>query len=109
MQTFKLWNALVVPIFCTSLLVPPAPAQASILALMNTQLVAAVQTISAQNACIFFTHDRNGNRTSQSSMTFGGPGNTWGSAVYGCFAWKDPQTALRGGRLQKLERSILRL
>ena len=65
----------------------PAPAHATPVVLINSQLIAAIQAVSTPNACIRYTYDLNGNRETQVNSTFGAPGVTWGSAVYGCFSW----------------------
>jgi hypothetical protein len=38
--------------------------------------------------CIMYTYDANGNRTSQTNTASGAPQTpTWGTGVWGCFAW----------------------
>lgn len=59
--------------------VPAAEATSAVVA-------GAVQAIAAQNQCLTYSYDKNGNRQVETSMTFGSTA-TWGSSVYGCFRW----------------------
>lgn len=65
-----------------------SPASASPLLMMSGGLSSSLMMlISTGNLCIVYDYDANGNRTSQSSFTFGSPGTVWGSGTFGCFNW----------------------
>lgn len=53
--------------------------------LSNAIGLAAVQSVSAPNACISYSYDRNGNILTKSAGTYGQA--TWGSSAYACFSW----------------------
>jgi len=72
---------------CAAILAPIQSAQAANSVLMNSQMLALFQAISAPNVCVTYSYDLNGNRKTQNTMLWGSPGTTWGSAVYGCFSW----------------------
>lgn len=46
-----------------------------------------VTALAAQNLCMVFTYDANGNRTSQTSETTAASGAKWGERSFPCFVW----------------------
>lgn len=55
---------------------------------VNSEVLAALQAVSAQNQCMSYAYDHNGNITSKTDQTFGQA--TWGSSAFGCFTWTAP-------------------
>ena len=66
---------------------PISPARvAEFSLLLGEQLVVVTQLmLAAQNLCIAYSYDRNGNRLNQVSS--GLTQATWGGASYPCFVW----------------------
>ena len=64
---------LVLGCFATAAAAGSGPANASVFLLANTGMFAMLQSSTSQ--CMAYTYDRNGNRLSQGSVT------------YGCFNW----------------------
>jgi len=46
-----------------------------------------ITALAAQNLCVAFTYDANGNRTSQTSETTAASGAKWGERSFPCFVW----------------------
>ena len=59
------------------------------LATSAADLTALLGGTGAQNQCLSYTYDKNGNRTSQNNRAFGTTA-TWGASTYGCFNWTSP-------------------
>jgi len=55
---------------------------------VNSEVLAILQAVSAQNQCIIYAYDHNGNITTRTDQTFGAA--TWGSSVFGCVKWTAP-------------------
>lgn len=55
---------------------------------VNSEVLAILQAVSAQNQCMIYAYDHNGNITARTDQTFGAA--TWGSSVFGCFTWTAP-------------------
>jgi len=64
------------------------PAPAHLPAYVNGEVIAALQGIAAQNQCLLYTYDHNGNITARVDQGFGTA--AWGSSVFGCFKWTAP-------------------
>lgn len=64
------------------------PARAQPFSFVHGDLLAALQAVSAQNQCMLYAYDHNGNITARTDQTFGAA--TWGSSVFGCFKWTAP-------------------
>jgi len=62
------------------------PAQASSLAVMNSNILALFQAVGAPNQCVSYTYDKNGNILVRANQTYGSQA-TWGSSTFGCFSW----------------------
>ena len=55
---------------------------------VNSEVLAILQAVSAQNQCMVYAYDHNGNITARTDQTFGAA--TWGSSVFGCVKWTAP-------------------
>jgi hypothetical protein len=65
----------------TDVPIPPA-------SVVNIRVIAALQAIAAQNQCMLYSYDHNGNITARTDQGFGTA--TWGSSMFGCFKWTAP-------------------
>jgi hypothetical protein len=62
-----------------------APAKANTLVVDMALSAQFMTLITSGSLCITYEYDANGNRTSQSTFTFGTPAAVWGSGIFGCF------------------------
>jgi len=54
----------------------------------SRQFGRAGTVVNANDPCILYTYDLNGNRTAQTIAVSGGPlSPTWGTGAWGCFSW----------------------
>jgi hypothetical protein len=79
------WNLRAI-YFCVFQLALAAPACASPIWLMNSDMLALLQITGNQGQCFLYTYDLNGNRLAGNNLIYGASG-TWGTSVYGCFDW----------------------
>lgn len=71
---------------------PPAKANATTaisVATVSVVPVFAELLLAAQNMCLDYSYDLNGNRLSQ-TVSAAGTSQTWGSTTYPCFEWTAP-------------------
>ncbi|CAN0573832.1 unnamed protein product, partial [Laminaria digitata] len=78
----------VVTLLCAAQLTFSAPAQANSLVILGPQLSQIMlSSLGAGSQCIYFVHDENGNRISQTAATIGAGPTLWGAGSFGCFVW----------------------
>lgn len=56
---------------------------------VNSEVLAALQAVSAQNQCMSYAYDHNGNILTKTDQAFSAS-PTWGSSAFGCFTWTAP-------------------